>query len=55
MAAQLVNDFTGHCLLWRLWRRKTFFAPALGPPTNLGVGDLGCFQLPQSNSLPEGA
>jgi len=35
--------------------RKTFFAPELGLPTNLGWGDHGSFQLPQSNSSTEGA
>ena len=34
----LVNDFTGQCLLWRLLSLKTFFAIALGLPTNLGMG-----------------
>ena len=33
-----VDDFTGQCLLWRLSSCKTFFAPELGLPTNLGVG-----------------
>ena len=50
-----VDDFAGQCLLWRLMNCKTYFAPTLGFPTSLGWGDLGCFQLPQSNSSPEGA
>ena len=33
-----VDDFVGQCLLWRLSIRKTFFAPTLGLPTNLGLG-----------------
>jgi len=33
-----VDDFTGQRLLWRLLNHKTFFAPALGLPTNVGVG-----------------
>ena len=33
-----VDDFAGHCLLWQLWSCKTFSEPALGLPTNLGVG-----------------
>ena len=50
-----VEDFTDQCLLWRLSSRKTIFAPELGIPTNLGWGDLVFFQLPRSNSSPEGA
>jgi hypothetical protein len=48
-----VDDFAGQCLLWQLSRRKTFFAPELGLPSNLGMGDIGSFQLSQSNSSPE--
>ena len=33
-----VDDFTGQRLLWWLSSCKTFFAPALGLLTNLGVG-----------------
>ena len=33
-----VDDFTGRCLLWWLSSHKTFFLPALGLPTSLGVG-----------------
>jgi len=50
-----IDDFACQCLLWQLSSRKTFVATALGLPINLGVGDLGSFQLPQSNSSPEGA
>ena len=32
------DDFSGQCLLWLLSSHKTFFAPELGLPTNLGVG-----------------
>ena len=33
-----VDDFAGNCLLWQLSSRNTFFAAALGLPTNLGWG-----------------
>ena len=33
-----VEDFADQCLLWRLLSYKTFFAPELSLPTNLGVG-----------------
>ena len=33
-----VDDFAGHCLLWRLLSCKTFFVPTLGLTANLWVG-----------------
>ena len=38
-----VDDFAGHCLLWRLLSHKTYFAPALGLAANLGVGQSWLF------------
>jgi hypothetical protein len=38
-----VSDFAGQHLLWRISSRKTFFAPELVLPTNLGVGQAWLF------------
>jgi len=48
-----VEDFTGQCLLWWLASRKTFLRPDLVFQEIWGWGNLGSFQLPQSNSSSE--
>ena len=39
----LVDDYTGHCWLWRLSSRTTFVVAKVGLPTNLGVGQSWLF------------
>ena len=46
-----VDDFTGHCLLWKLLSSKTFSGPTVGLTTNLGLGQSWLFSASSINFL----